>query len=185
MTGPVKNLWTTIVLGVVFASAFIPFYLVFSFFFTGKTAFYLCLWTILAVFSFYLVKVAKKGGGKIIIPLGIALGFVWLSPGIFAYLFLLLGVLGWIRSGICYEKPVMSGILIEIVLLGGSMGLISLFSPGRLVSVAFSILLFFLFQSLYIHADEEAGDAAWEEPPGQDGFETARRGAVEILSSHL
>lgn len=94
---------------------------------------------------------------------------------------LALVTLSWIRSALCFRRPLFQALAAEILLcLAGTGALLAFFSPA-LPGRPFAIWILFLIQALYfvffpVSADQQFGK------PGPDAFELARRQADKILS---
>lgn len=146
--------------------------------------FKLALWLDLCGYALLLARWNGKGPGTIGFPLAVLLGaVVW--PGVYAgFLFLGLGVLSWIRSGICFGTPPLRAACAEIVLVAGGAGLVALLSPGSTIAWAIGIWLFFLVQSLYFFVVPAAGPQA-SAPVREDTFEQAYRDARRVLDEGM
>ena len=98
------------------------------------------------------------------------------------YIGVALGILSWMRSGICFNRtPVLKRYAVEIG-LGLSSGLaLSAVMPAAEVSVAIGIWLFFLIQALYFVIFEYRNDST--DQVEVDPFERACMAAEQILNS--
>ena len=111
---------------------------------------------------------------------------VALLPALWGYsatpfLFLALGILSWIRSGICFQQPLIKGLGTELLMSLGGGALISYFAPYSPATWAMGVWMFFLIQSLYFVVVRD-GEVE-KEGLSLDPFEEARRRAEEILVS--
>ena len=145
-------------------------------------AFKLALWTDLFFYAILLARWSNKGLIAIGFPLVLLLGTaIW--PGVYnGFFFLGLGVLGWIRSGICFSGSPLRAVAAEIITLSGGAGLAALLGPGSSVTWAISIWLFFLVQALYffiVPATKRFTTAQADEDP----FELARREIQRVLEN--
>lgn len=96
--------------------------------------------------------------------------------------FLLLAILAWVRSGICFPRPLPAAIGIELLLGAGGVLLVGHFVPFPAhggASTAMAIWLFFLVQSLYFVLFAPPNPA---EAPPPDPFARACRQAEKILA---
>ncbi|WP_319525916.1 hypothetical protein [uncultured Desulfosarcina sp.] len=148
----------------------------------GSIAFKLVLWTILSGYSLLLARWSGKHPAVLLFPLILLLGTaVW--PGIDSVFFFLgLGVLCWLRSGICFSGFPLRAMAAETVAAAGGAALVALLGPGNAVTWAISIWLFFLVQALYFfivpHRSSTTADRQDVDP-----FEQAQREAQRILES--
>ena len=87
--------------------------------------------------------------GRALYPLAIATGAA-LWPTSPAGLFLLvIGLLGWVRSGICFTAAPSRSLLFELLGIGAGAGIILLSSPASPLALGLACWLFYLLQSLY------------------------------------
>jgi hypothetical protein len=144
------------------------------------TAIKLVLWADLALYGILLAMWSGKKAPSILFPLVLLFGAA-LWPGNHAGFFLMgLGILGWIRSGVCFTSSPIRGVLAEIVTLVGSAVLIALWGPDSTLTWAMAVWLFFLFQSLYFYMVPTAGARERRKHP-VDSFESARQKLEGLL----
>lgn len=173
---------TTLVYGLICALAAMPATGGLAAHFGGSVAFKLVLWTILAGYSLLLARWSGRHPAGILFPLILLLGTaVW--PGIdSAFFFLGLGVLCWLRSGICFNHFPLRAMVAETLTAAGGAALVTLLSPASPVAWAVSIWLFFLVQTLYFFIvsprDRKSADQQDADP-----FDQARRAAQRILEN--
>jgi hypothetical protein len=176
MRRPVR---TTLVYGLASALAVMPATIFLAGVIGWPLAFKLLLWLNLSVYALLLTRWSGKGPGKILFPLFLLLVMA-LWPGFYAGFFLLgLGVLCWIRSGICFSMGPVRAAVGEALAIGGGSGLVMFFNPGSSIAWAISIWLFFLMQALYffiVPLSAPSGDEALG-----DTFERAHREALRLL----
>lgn len=147
-------------------------------------AFKLALWTDLFFYAVLLSRWSGKGLHTIIFPLALMLGTA-LWPGVYAgFFFLGLGVLGWIRSGICFSGKRLRAVAAEIITLFGGACLVALLGPVSPVTWAISIWLFFLVQALYFFIVPATGRPHTEQAV-EDPFEQAHRKAQRVLDDGM
>ncbi|MFC1523342.1 hypothetical protein ACFL6N_00990 [Thermodesulfobacteriota bacterium] len=171
---------TTIVYGLICAALFIPLT-----FFLGPLLYWsktlnITLWLFLAGYAFLLARWGRKGPAVIAFPLMLLLAVVFWGLPISAYLILSLGILSWVRSGICFTHSFFRMLVAEICVCLGGAALVAGFSPHSTYSLAIGIFLFFLIQSSYflifIPGDEREKDIV------TDPFDQARQDLEKILT---
>ena len=140
----------------------------------------LILWAAVAVYALLLCRWSKTGLLSVVFPLVVLLGAA-LWPYVYTgYFLLLLGVLGWIRSGICYPDRPVRAILAEVITLAGGVFLVGIWMPGSTLQWGLGIWLFGLIQCLYFYI------VGWDRPnrdekETMDPFEQARRELEKAL----
>jgi hypothetical protein len=98
-----------------------------------------------------------------------------------AFIWAALGILSWMRSGICFNRtPVIKRYAVEIGLGLGSGLALSAAMPAAEVTVALGIWLLFLIQALYFVIFEYRKDST--DRVEVDPFERSRMAAEQILS---
>ncbi|MCP4111609.1 MAG: hypothetical protein GY749_39830 [Desulfobacteraceae bacterium] len=172
----------TIIFGLVCGVCFIPFNMFLNYFVHWPVAFRLTIWIFLALYGILLARWEKAGIIPVAFPLLLMLIFAFLGTSNAAFLFLALGVLSWIRSGICFPGTLhkMSGIGAELLICFGGGALVAYFSPHSRVSWAMGIWMFFLVQSLFFVFIGGHGET--ENKSQADPFEHAKTQAEKILS---
>lgn len=177
-----KPVRTTIVMGMAFGLLFIPISTALNLFIPWPAAFRLTLWLFISAYSLMLCRWAGAGITACAFPLAILIASVfWLSSH-YDFLILLMLVLGWVRSGICFRQSLWRGITAEILAGAGGAVLVGYFTPHTATVWALAVWMFFLVQALYFILTGDAG-AANENDVSVDPFEKARRQAEEILSN--
>jgi len=144
------------------------------------TAFRLLLWTDLFVYALLLANWSGKRPATILLPMVLLLGAALWPGGTGAFLYMGLGVLSWIRSGICFNGAPLRALAAETLAVAGGAGLVAILGPATTVTWAISIWLFFLVQALYffiipIPAVQAAASIA------ADPFERAYREATRVM----
>jgi hypothetical protein len=182
MKRPGKTVRTTIVMGLAFGLLFVPVSTALNLFFPWQGAFRLTLWFFLAAYSLVLCRWAGAGPLACGFPLAILLASsFWLRSG-HDFLILLVLVLGWVRSGVCFRKSLWKAVGTELLVGLGGAALVGFFAPHSTVVWALGVWMFFLLQSLYFVLTGELDDVEAAEVT-LDPFEKARRQAEEILSA--
>ena len=97
----------------------------------------------------------------------------------YAFLLLSLGMLSWIRSGICFQNAFAKSLGVEIIFSIGGGALVAYFNPHSTLTWALGIWMFFLIQSLYFTVMTDMGED--NVTPPVDAFEQARMKAEGIL----
>jgi len=170
----------TIVYGLISAAVVWPSAVLFALVMGWATAFKLMLWASMAGYAVLLAHWSKKPKVVLIFPLALLLGSA-LWPGIRgAFFFMVLGVLSWIRSGICFSQTPFRALVAETITIFGGAGLVSALSPHTAVTWSLAIWLFVLVQSLYFFL-VPLPLRLKENVPFEDPFERARRHVQRIL----
>ena len=148
----------------------------------GSIAFKLVLWTILSGYALLLARWSGRHPAGLIFPLMLLLGTaVW--PGIDSVFFFLgLGVLCWLRSGICFRHVPLRATIGEAITAAGGAALVALLGPANAVTWALCIWLFFLVQALYFFIVPPRGSKTTDRQDA-DPFDRARRAAQRILEN--
>ena len=170
---------TTIFYGLICSLVFMPLGLVFE-----RTAFWpvffrLAIFVCLAAYAFILANWTRKGLISIIFPLLFLFLFIFQQISTAIFLLLCLGMLSWIRGGICFQKAFSKSLGGEILFSIGGGALVAFFSPYSVLTWALGIWMFFLIQSLYFIVMTDIG--ADDEHINADAFEEARARAAGIL----
>lgn len=162
---------------------FIPAFMGLSVFVGPYAAFRLTLWIFLAVFSLLLCRWSKTSIISCAFPLILLLVLVFAGLPKATFLLAAIVVLAWIRSGICFTKPVVKAVFAEIALTLGGAVLVDMLTPHSVATWALAIWLFFLIQSLYFVLTP--GERVLENDPKPDAFEQAKQKARRILSGDI
>ncbi len=182
MNRPRKPVRTTIVMGLAFGLLFIPVSTALNLFLPWPAAFRITVWLFLAAYSFVLCRWSRAGHLACGFPLAILLASsFWLKSGN-EFLFMSVLVLGWVRSGVCFHKPLWKALGAEILVGLGGAAMVAGFAPHSLVGWSAGVWMFFLVQSLYFLLTGEEDDPD-EEEVVLDPFERARRQAEDVLSA--
>ena len=141
----------------------------------------LIIWLYLAGYGGLLIRRTGRHPLTLLWPLLPALIAAVTVPSARSCLLLCLGVLGWIRSGICDTGSQSKGLLTEIVLAFGAGALGALLAPRTPAGWAMGVWLFFVIQAFYFVIKDGTGSEAY--PGGEmDPFESARAAAERILA---
>ena len=171
----------TIVYGIVCGLTFIPLSLMLNTFIPWSRAVCLALWLFLSGYAILLNFWSHKLDMATVFPLLLLLPVIFLMDAMTLFFILALIAAGWIRSGICYQKPGVVILVVELLLSCIGAFLVQVFTPGSVFAWALGIWMFFLVQSLYFvffqHTENRRGELS-----EMDAFEQASRQADRILS---
>ena len=176
-----RPMFTTIIYGLLCGVSFIPLVMTMNYFLDWSIAFRLTIWILLAGYLLILTRWGKVNLVSTLFPLLLLLMLVFWGDTNSAFLFLALGVLSWLRSGVCFQGGLLKSIAAEIFLCLGGGALAGSFTPHSTITWALSIWLFFLVQSLYFVIFRNSVEEQ-EERVELNPFERARGQAERILS---
>ena len=170
---------TTIFFGLICAILFTALGLFFEHTVFWPAFFRMSIFGCLAIYSFILASWSKKNHLSVIFPLLFLVVFNFAQNSNYAFLLLCLGMLSWIRSGICFQNAFSKSLGAEIIFSIGGGVLVAYLNPYSTITWALGIWMFFLIQSLYFLVMTDFGPE--EEPLNTDPFEEARIRAEGIL----
>jgi hypothetical protein len=173
---------TTIIYGLLAGMAFMPLVMVASSIIHWTAAFRLTIWLVLAGYLVILTRWGKASLLSIFFPLLLLLLLVFWGDTNSAFLFLALGVLSWVRSGICFQGNLLKTLVTEVALSLGTGALVVFFTPHSTITWGVLVWMFFLVQSVYFVVFEDFGKKQ-EERVALDPFHQARTRAERILSA--
>jgi len=175
---PIRN---TIFYGLFCGLSFVPLSLTLNAFISLSSAVGLTLWLFISGYAVLLNFWGNKIQISTVFPLLFLLPVIIFIDSMVLFFLLALIVIAWIRSGICYQKPVAIRLAVELLLfiLGGI--LVVVFTPGSLFAWALGVWMFFLIQTLYFVFFEPA-DNQQEGSSRLDAFERASKQAERILT---
>jgi hypothetical protein len=141
---------TTIVWGVTGGLVYIPLCFALSFVVFWPLSFQLSLSALLAGYGVLLSRWAQQPLRSILFPLLLLFVAAFCFRSTNAFLFTAVGMLGWIRSGICFKnESILKRLAAEISLGLGTGLLVSGALPAVDLVWALGVWLFFLIQALY------------------------------------
>ena len=175
-----RPMLATVFYGLMCGVFFIPANVVLSYMMSWPVAFRLIIWLYMTWYAVLLTRWAKVRAFAIVFPLLVLLPFVFWGGSSSAFLLLTLGILSWIRSGVCFQGSLAKVLGAELVACVGGGVLVAYFAPHSTVAWAMAVWMFFLVQSLYFIVAVDAGNEG--EKVELDPFEKARRQAERILS---
>jgi hypothetical protein len=171
----------TIIYGLLCGLSFVPLVLTLDAVLSWQGAFCLALWLFLSGYAVLLSRWSNTALISIVFPLLLLVPTIFLSDSMVCFFILALMVISWIRSGICYQRPGIIGLAVELLLCFVGAILVQVFTPGSVSAWALGVWMFFLVQALYFVFFEYTANQQ-EEPAGVDAFERANRQADRILT---
>ena len=177
-------MFTTIIYGLLAGMSFIPTVMVMSNLVHWTAAFRLAIWLVLAGYLVILTRWGRVSLLSVVFPLLLLLLLVFWGNTNSAFLLLALGVLSWVRSGICFQGGLLKTVATEAALCLGTGALAVFVTPHSTITWGVLVWMFFLVQSVYFVVFADFG----EEPDEQleiDPFHQARNRAERILSAGL
>ena len=142
--------------------------------------YHLVLWALWSGYSIFLCRWAFKQLPSIILPTLLMLLAALFIQSTTAFTFMTLGILSWIRSGICFNRTPVGRRFAAEIGLGLSTGLaVSAVLPAATLIGALGVWLFFLIQALYFVLFEYDSDPTTRVET--DPFEKAKMAAEQIL----
>ena len=177
-----RPMFTTIIYGLLAGMSFIPMVMVMSSFVHWTAALRLAIWLVLAGYLVVLTRWGRVSLLSILFPLLLLLLLVFWGETNSAFLFLALGVLAWVRSGICFQGGLLKSLVTEVALCLGAGALVVFFTPHSTITWGVAVWMFFLVQSVYFVVFADLGEKQ-EEQVELDPFHRARTRAERILST--
>ena len=181
MKATAKPIRSTIAWGLLSGLVFVPLSMALNWMLPWPLSSRLLLWLLLAGYGILLSRWASKSFAVNALPLLLLLVVAFWIPSTPVFLFAALGVLSWMRSGICFNQtPVLKRLGVEMG-LGIAAGLpVSAVLPATTAPGALGVWLFFLIQALYFVAFEYRNDPLVRVEV--DPFERAKMAAEQILN---
>lgn len=182
MKGIAKPIRSTIAWGLISGLIYLPLSLIFNSMAFWPLSFQLLLWTLLAGYGVLLSCWASKPLASVALPLLLLLFAAFLIQSTATFLLAALGMLSWMRSGICFNQTSVVKRFVAETGLGLSSGLpVAASVPAATLTGALGVWLFFLIQALYFVVFEYRNDPATRVE--LDPFERAKMAAEQILSN--
>jgi len=172
---------TTVFYGLICALLFFAVGIFFEHTIFWSIFFRIAIFTCLAAYSIILASWTNKKRISVIFPLFFLVFFIFSNSSNSAFLLLCLGMLSWIRSGICFQKALSKSLGAEIIFSIGGGAIVAYLSPYSTLTWALGIWMFFLVQSLYFIVMTDF--VSEENPVNTDAFEVAKLRAEGILKS--
>jgi hypothetical protein len=176
---PIRN---TILYGLFCGLSFVPLSLTLNAAISWPTASCLALWLFISGYGILLSRWSHTALISIAFPLLLLVPIIFLVNSKVLFFLMVLIVVSWIRSGICFQKPGVMRLAVELLL--GFLGAVLMcgLTPGSVFGWGLGVWMFFLVQALYFVFFAPA-DTQQEESSRLDAFEQARSQAERILSS--
>ena len=172
---------TTIVFGLLSAIAFLPLVWASAVYLAPAWTPRVALSAMLAVYGLIMARWSGTGISGVCFPSLVLLVLAFCRVPASVFFLLALGVLSWVRSGVCFPGRPIRALAAEVALGAGSAALLVFVGPGSPVAWALAVWMFFLLQSLYFIFCGISGDEPEEGVP-PDAFEQARLRAERILT---
>lgn len=170
---------TTIQFGLLCGLAFIPLKILFAYSTLWPFLFRLFIFAVFCAYALLLTNWGDRRRTAVLFPAFLLFLFLF-SPGSgAAFMLLALGLLSWVRSGICFENGHARSLAAELALCIGGGALVAWFSPHSAIAWGLGIWVFFMVQSLYFPFMGPAEETA--EGMQADPFEQARMRAEAIV----
>ena len=157
-----RPMLTTIFFGLMCGLFFIPVSMVLHYLIYWPLTFRLTIWSYLALYGLLLTKWGKVSPFSIVFPLLLLLIPIFWGDSNTAFLLLALGILSWIRSGICFQRPLRKMLGAELVISLGGGALVAYLDPHSTITWAMGVWMFFLVQSLYFVLFGDIGETEEE-----------------------
>lgn len=175
---------TTILFGLAGALFFVPLTALLGAVSYWPVNFQVILWMYCAAYAWMMAKWGTVSSLSLVFPLLLLLVFVFWSDSTSAFLLFTMGILSWIRSGICFKGALGKTLAAELLVCLGGGVMVAALEPHTLTTWAVAIWMFFLVQSLYFVFF--ARDSGVElEAESVDPFEQARRRIEAIMESDV
>jgi hypothetical protein len=179
-----KPIRTTVVFALVNGFLALPLIELLSRFGSYPAAFKWVLWMNLAIYALLLARWSRNRPLSILFPLALLLG-VALWPGTWiGFYALALGLLCWVRSGICFSDTPLRALIAELVTVAGGIALVGTLGSNSKAAWPLGLCLFILVQTLYFYIIPTSTSSVQKtKNTSPDPFEQARHEAEKVLSS--
>jgi hypothetical protein len=137
------------------------------------------VWCLTAFYALALVRWSGRSLTAVLFPLLVLGGIGVVRPLAGSTFLLALGVISWIRSGVCYPRAPFQALFREMLLCGGGGLVLAFWNPTTPLAWALGIWLFSLLQALFFVLFEPAPLSADTPPP--DSFDQARLRIEDLL----
>jgi len=181
MNRPVR---TTIVFALAGGFLIVPTAMLLSPYMHWAMAFKLALWANLAIYAALLARWSRTQLLAVIFPLALLLGTALWPRTYTGFFFLAVGVLCWIRSGICFQGAPLRTLAAEVITVLGGSALVTLFGGQTPLSWAIAICLFSLVQALYFFIVPQNRRMAEKKMAAGDPFDRAVEEARKVLEGY-
>ncbi len=176
-----KPIRTTVVFALVSGALTLPLSELLSRFGSYPAAFKWVLWMDLAIYALLLARWSHTRLLPILFPLALLLGVALWPDTWIGFYALALGVLCWVRSGICFGDTPLRALIAELVTVAGGIALVGTLGSHSRAAWPLGLGVFILVQALYFYivpadSDRKAKTAS------PDPFEQARHEAEKVLT---
>jgi hypothetical protein len=172
---------TTIVYALAGGFLVVPTAMLLSPYLHWATAFKLALWADLAVYAVLLARWSRARLLSVVFPLALLLATALWPRTYTGFFFLAVGVLCWIRSGICFQGAPLRTLAAEVITVLGGSALVMLFGGQTSLSWAIAVCLFTLVQAIYFFIVPHSAGAAKKKTATGDPFDRAVEEARKVL----
>ena len=171
---------TTIFFGLICGGSVIPLNLILSHMTSASNAICTILWLHSTAYAFLLYRWSRQVSLAFIFPAMFLFAAIFLLDSPRPFVILSLAVIGWIRSGICFQRPAACRLITasSLGIIGGI--LITAFQPHSAIGWSLGVWMFFLVQAIYFVFNEK-DDAHQDNKIEPDPFEEAYRQAKSML----
>ena len=136
---------------------------------------------LIGVYALLLAHWSGRRLSAILFPLALLAAAALWPQSRTGFLLLSLGILGWVRSSICFQAPFLRLAAAEIVTLALGSGPLIFGQPHSPLAWALAVWFLFLVQAIYFFMLPQS--AGQFDSPAQDPFETSLREIEKILGS--
>ena len=182
MIRPHRPIRATIIFGMICGLSFAPVSFALGYITSWSNALCLTVWLFLTGYAFLLIRLSGKSFQVVVFPLMLLFTAIFAVKSVSSFILFALALISWIRSGICFKKPIGIRLIMEILLIFTGVILATAFTPGSPSGWALGVWMYFLVQALYFVLIEPAGTAE-EYKTDMDPFEKASRRAEAILAN--
>jgi hypothetical protein len=175
---------TTIVYALAGGFLVVPAAMLLSPYLHWATAFKLSLWADLAIYAVLLARWSRTPLIGVLFPLALLLAAALWPHTYGGFFFLAVGVLCWIRSGICFQGTPLRALAAEAITVLGGCFMVMLFGGHTTLSWALAICLFSLIQALYFYIVPHRRTATENSKQDSDPFDRAVEEARKVLEEY-
>ena len=138
------------------------------------------LWMDLAIYALLLVRWSRTRTLSILFPLALLLGVAFWPNTWVGFYAIALGVLCWVRSGICYNGTPFRALTAELITVVGGITLVGTLGSNSTAAWPLGLCLFILVQALYFYIIPTDSNRKTKNA-STDPFEQARHEAEKVL----
>ncbi len=181
MNRPIR---TTIIYALAGGFLVVPTAMLLSTYLPWVMAFKLALWADLAIYATLLARWSRTRLLAVMFPLALLLGTALWQRTYAGFFFLAVGVLCWVRSGICFQEAPLRTLAAEVITVLGGSALVMLFGGQTSLSWALAICLFTLVQAFYFFLVPNSKKIAEKNRVTGDPFDRAVEEARKVLEGY-